>query len=111
MQTQPTELSEHARYFEAELDYVVANFSDISPRFRRTLRRIAALSILALSVGGQNPEQTSAGRVLDKLLFTMEKEWPEVTPMQLVAFTEWFDDALQQFSFSESELNAALLDF
>ena len=111
MQTQPTELSEHARYFEAELDYVTANFTNISLRFRRTLRRIAVLSLLALSVNGQNPTQTPAGRVLDKLLFAVEKEWPEVTPMQLVAFTEWFADAFQQFSLSESELNAALLGF
>ena len=111
MQTQPTETSALDRYLAAELDYVVANFSDISPRFRRTLRCIAALSLLAISANRQTPAQTPAGVALDKLLFTVEKEWPEVTPIQLVAFTEWFAAAFQQFSLSESELNAALLGF
>lgn len=111
MQTQTPETSELDRYLAAELDYVIASFSDISPRFRRTLRRIAVLSFLALSVNEQNPAQTPAGRVLDKLLFIVEKEWPEVTPMQLVAFTEWFAGVLEQFNLSEAGLADILRDF
>ena len=108
MQIQPTELSKCERYFEAELEYVVANFSDSSPRFRRTLRHIAVLSFQALVVDGQNPARTPAGRALDKLFFTVEKEWPEVTPKQLVAFTEWFAGAFKQFNLSGLELNTIL---
>lgn len=109
MQTQPTELS--ARYLEAELEYVVANFHDTSPRFRRTLRRTAALLLLALRVNEQNPAQTPVGMALNKLLFAVGKEWPEVTAVQIVAFTEWFADAFQQFNLSTSELNDIPLGF
>ena len=93
------------------MDYVTANFSDISPRFRRTLRRIAAFSLLALAANRQTPAQTPAGMALDKLLVALQNERPEITPMQLVAFTEWFADAFQRFSLSGPELNAALLGF
>lgn len=111
MQTQTPQTSELDRYLAAELDYVIANFSDTSPRFRRTLRRIAALSLLALSTNRQTPAQTTAGGALDKLLVALQKEWPEVTPMQLVVFTGWFADAFQQFNRFEPELTATLLGF
>ena len=110
MQTQPTETSALDRYLAAELNYVVANFSDISPRFRRILRRIAALSLLALSANRQTPAQTPAGVALDKLLVALQNERPEITSMQLVAFTEWFAGVFEQFNLSE-ELTALLLGF
>ena len=110
MQTQPTETSALDRYLAAELDYVVANFSDISPRFRRTLRRIAALSLLAISANRQTPAQTPAGMALDKSLVALQNERPEITVMQLVAFTEWFAGVFEQFNLSE-ELTAPLLGF
>jgi len=110
MQTQPTETSALDRYLAAELDYFVANFSDISPRLRRTLRRIAALSLLALSANRQTPAQTPAGMALDKLLAALQNEWPEITLKQLVAFTEWFAGVFEQFNISE-ELTAPLLGF
>lgn len=110
-QAQTPELSASERYLEAELDYVIANFSDISPRFRRTLRRIAVLTLLALDADPQLSAQTVAGRVLGKMLFAVEKEWPEVTAKQLVAFTEWFAGALEQFNFPEPELTILIRGF
>lgn len=111
MQTQPPETSALDRYLAAELDYVTANFSDISPRFRRTLRRIAALSLLALSANRQTPAQTPAGGALDKLLVALQNEWPEITMAQLVAFTAWFAGVFEQFNLFEPELTATLLGF
>lgn len=99
-----------AAYLDAELDYVIANFSDISPRFRRTLRCIAVFALLALSVDRQNPAQTHPGMAHDKLCFIVGKEWPEVTSKQLVAFVVWFANALDRFDIFESVLNATFLD-
>ena len=111
MQTEPTEISPRERYLEAELDYVIANFTNISLPLRLTLRRVAAFGILALDENEQNLGQTSYGKMLDKLLYAVEVKWPEITPMQLVNFTEWYAAAVQQFSLSESDFIANLRGF
>lgn len=110
MQTQTPQTSALNRYLAAELDYVIANFSDTSTRFRRTLRRIAALSFLALATNRQNPEHTAAGRSLDKTLLSVKKEWPGITQWQLFAFVKWFEGAFEQFNLSEAELADLLLN-
>lgn len=110
MQTQTPETSALERYFEAELEYVVANFSNTSPRFRRTLRRIAGLSFLALTTNRQNPEHTAAGRALDKTLLIVEQEWPGIPQWQLFVFVKWFECAFEQFNLSEAELADLLLN-
>lgn len=87
-----------AGYFDAELDYVIANFPVISAGFRLTLRRIAVLTHTALMQDRSNPQATRAGQASDRLLVCVLLEWPTIDVEKLADFTAWYFDALSNFN-------------
>ena len=96
------------QYLAAELDYVVANFPILSPRFRKRLRRIAALTIGAMAENPQNPQQTVFGKLVDLMILATLGEWPNVSVEQIGQFTSWYFDTVQQLNLSESDFQLLL---
>ena len=96
------------QYLAAELDYVVANFPILSPRFRKRLRRIAALMLIALAENPQNPQQTVFGKLADLMILATLDEWPNVSVEQIWQFTSWYFDTVQQLNLSESDFQLLL---
>lgn len=85
-------------YFDAELDYFIANFPVISAGFRLTLRRIAVLTHTALMQDRSNPQATRAGQTADLLIMRVLLEWPAIDVEKLANFTAWYLDALLNFN-------------
>jgi len=96
------------QYLAAELDYVVANFPILSPRFRKRLRRIAALTLIAMAENPQNPQQTVFGKLVDLMILATLDEWPNVSVEQIGQFTSWYFDTVQQLNLSESDFQLLL---
>ena len=96
------------QYLAAELDYVVANFPILSPRFRKRLRRIAALTIGAMAENPQNPQQTVFGKLANLMILATLDEWPNVSVEQIGQFTSWYFDTVQQLNLSESDFQLLL---
>lgn len=108
-QQSPTDTSvRREQYLVAELDYVVANFPILSPRFRKRLRRIAALTIIAMVKNQQNPQQTVFGRLVDIMILATLDEWPNVSVEQIGQFTSWYFDTARQLNLSESDFQLLL---
>lgn len=87
-----------AAYFDAELDYVIANFPVISAGFRVNLQRIAVLTYIALMRDRSNPQATRAGQTADILLVRVLLEWPAIDVEKIANFTAWYFDALGNFN-------------
>ena len=92
-----------AAYFDAELDYVIANFPVISAGFRVNLRRIAVLTYTALMRDRSNPQATRAGQTADILLVRVLLEWPAIDVEKIANFTAWYFDALGNFNLTFDE--------
>ena len=92
-----------AAYFDAELDYVIANFPVISAGFRLNLRRIAVLTYTALMRDRSNPQATRAGQTADILLVLILREWPAIDVEKIANFTAWYFDALDNFNLTFDE--------
>lgn len=108
-QQSPTDTSvRREQYLAAELDYVVANFPILSPRFRKRLRRIAALMLRAMAENQQNPQQTAFGKLVDIMLLATLDEWPNVSVEQIWQFTSWYFDTVGQLNLSESDFQLLL---
>ena len=108
-QQSPTDTSVlREQYLAAELDYVVANFPILSPRFRKRLRRIAALTIGAMAENPQNPQQTVFGKLANLMILATLDEWPNVSVEQIGQFTSWYFDTVQQLNLSESDFQLLL---
>ena len=108
-QQSPTDTSvRREQYLAAELDYVVANFPILSPRFRKRLRRIAALSLIAMAENPQNPQQTVFEKLADLMILATLDEWPNVSVEQIWQFTSWYFDTVQQLNLSESDFQLLL---
>ena len=108
-QQSPTDTSVlREQYLAAELDYVVTNFPVISPSFRKTLRRIATLTILAVAENKQNPRQTGPGKQVGSLVLATLAEWPDVSRKQLAQFASWYFDTVRQLNLSESDFQLLL---
>ena len=108
-QQSPTDTSvRREQYLAAELDYVVANFPILSPRFRKRLRRIAALTLIAMAENPQNPQQTVFGKLVDLMILATLDEWPNVSVEQIGQFTSWYFDTVQQLNLSESDFQLLL---
>lgn len=108
-QQSPTDTSvRREQYLVAELDYVVANFPILSPRFRKRLRRIAALTIIAMVKNPQNPQQTFFGKLVDIMILATLDEWPNVSVEQIGQFTSWYFDTARQLNLSESDFQLLL---
>ena len=111
-QQSPTDTSvRREQYLAAELDYVVANFPILSPRFRKRLRRIAALtlpSLIAMAENPQNPQQTVFEKLADLMILATLDEWPNVSVEQIGQFTSWYFDTVQQLNLSESDFQLLL---
>ena len=108
-QQSPTDTSvRREQYLAAELDYVVANFPILSPRFRKRLRRIAALTIGAMAENPQNPQQTVFGKLANLMILATLDEWPNVSVEQIGQFTSWYFDTVQQLNLSESDFQLLL---
>ena len=108
-QQSPTDTSvRREQYLAAELDYVVANFPILSPRFRKRLRRIAALTIVAMAENPQNQQQTVFGKLVDLMILATLDEWPNVSVEQIGQFTSWYFDTVQQLNLSESDFQLLL---
>ena len=108
-QQSPTDTSvRREQYLAAELDYVVANFPILSPRFRKRLRRIAALMLIAMAKNPQNPQQTVFGKLVDLMILATLDEWPNVSVEQIGQFTSWYFDTVQQLNLSESDFQLLL---
>lgn len=96
-------------YFDAELDYVIANFPVISAGFRLTLRRIAVLTYTALMQDRSSPQATRAGQEAALLLVRVLLEWPTIDLEKIANFTAWYFDALGNFNLTLDE-HLTLLD-
>ena len=96
------------QYLAAELDYVVANFPILSPRFRKRLRRIAALTLIAMAKNPQNPQQTVFGKLVNIMVLATLDEWPNVSLKQLDQFISWYFITVQQFNLSDSDVQLLL---
>ena len=111
-QQSPTDTSvRREQYLAAELDYVVANFPILSPRFRKRLRRIAALtlpSLIAMAKNPQNPQQTVFEKLADLMILATLDEWPNVSLKQLDQFISWYFITVQQFNLSDSDVQLLL---
>ena len=108
-QLQPADTSAlREQYLAEELDYITANFPVISPRFRRTLRRIATLTLFAVSENAQNPQQTRAGKVVDILLPDTSQEWPNITFEHVSEFTVWYAKAVSRLDLSAFDIQTLL---
>ena len=108
-QQSPTDTSvRRGQYLAAELDYVVANFPILSPRFRKRLRRIAALTLIAMAENPQNPQQTVFGKLVDLMILATLDEWPNVSVEQIGQFISWYFDTVQQFNLSDSDFQLLL---
>ena len=92
-----------AAYFDAELDYVIANFPVISAGFRVNLRRIAVLTCIALKEDRSNPQATRAGQAADRLIMRILLEWPAIDVEKIADFTAWYFDALDNFNLTFDE--------
>lgn len=92
-----------AAYFDAELDYVIANFPVISAGFRLNLRRIAVLTCAALREDGSNPQTTRAGQTTDLLLLRVLTKWPTITVEKIADFTAWFLNAVVDFNLTPAD--------
>lgn len=92
-----------AAYFDAELDYVIANFPVISVGFRSNLRRIAVLTYTALMQDRSNPQATRAGQAADLLLVRVLLEWPAIDVEKIADFTAWYLDAFFNFNLTPAE--------
>lgn len=90
-------------YFDAELDYVIANFPVISAGFRLNLRRIAVLTYAAVKQDRSNPQATRSGQTADLLLARVLREWPTIDVEKIAGFTAWYFDALSNFTLSPAE--------
>lgn len=90
-------------YFDAELDYVIANFPVISAGFRVNLRRIAVLTHTALMQDRSNPQATRAGQTADRLIMRVLLEWPAIDVEKLANFTAWYFDVLSNFNLTLDE--------
>ena len=97
-QLQPADTSAlREQYLAEELDYITANFPVSSPRFRRTLRRIATLTLF-----------TRAGEVVDILLLNSQQEWPNVTFEQTGEFVGWYAKAVSRLNLSMFDIKTLL---
>ena len=96
------------QYLAAELDYVVANFPIISRRFRKRLRHIATLTIIAVAKNPQNPQQTFLGKLVNIMVLATLDEWPNVSLKQLDQFISWYFITVQQFNLSDSDVQLLL---
>ena len=99
-----------AAYFDAELDYVIANFPVISSDFRVNLRRIAVLTYTALMRDRSNPQATRAGQTADILLVRVLLEWPAIDVEKIANFTAWYIKAVVDFNLTPAEYST-LLEF
>lgn len=97
-----------AAYFDAELDYVIANFPVISAGFRVNLRRIAVLTYIALMRDRSNPQATHAGQTADILLVRVLLEWPAIDVEKIANFTAWYSDALFNFNLTPADQRTIL---
>lgn len=108
-QQSPTETSVLSeQYLAAELDYVFANFPVISLRFRKRLRRIATLMLLARVENPQDPQQTFHGKLVDVMALATLTEWPNVSLWQLGQFAAWYLETARQLNLSESDFQLLL---
>lgn len=92
-----------AAYFDAELDYVIANFPVISAGFRLNLRRIAVLTCTAIRKDRTNPQATRAGQTADLLLLHVFTEWPAITEEKIAEFTRWYADTVFALNLTPAE--------
>ena len=97
-----------AAYFDAELDYVIANFPVISAGFRANLRRIAVLTCTAFKEDGSNPQTTRAGQAADRLILRVLLEWPAIDVEKIANFTAWYFDALDNFNLTPADQRTIL---
>ena len=95
-----------AAYFDAELDYVIANFPVISAGFRLNLRRIAGLTCTAQD--RSNPQATRAGQTADRLIMCILLEWPAIDVEKIANFTAWYFDALGNFNLTPADQRTIL---
>lgn len=95
-------------YFDAELDYVIANFPVISAGFRLTLRRIAVLTHAAFKQDRSNPQATRPGQTADLLLVRVLREWPTIDVEKIADFTAWYIDAFYNFNLTPAEHHTLL---
>ena len=108
-QQSPTDTSVlREQYLAAELDYVVANFPIISLRFRKRLRRIAPLTIIAVAENPQNPRQTFLGKLVNIMVLATLDEWPNVSLKQLDQFISWYFITVRQLNLSDSDVQLLL---
>ena len=92
-----------ATYFDAELDYVIANFPVISFDFRQNLRLITVLTGMAFQKNKNNPRATGAGRTADLLIAHTLTEWPAVTKEKIANFTLWHANAVSSLRLTPAE--------
>ena len=97
-----------AAYFDAELDYVIANFPVISAGFRLNLRRIAVLTYTAWMQDRSNPQATRAGQAADILLVRILLEWPTIDVEKIANFTAWFLNAIADLNLTPADQRTIL---
>ena len=97
-----------AAYFDAELDYVIANFPVISYDFRVNLRRIAVLTCTALKQDRSNPQATCAGQAADCLIMSILLEWPTIDEEKIANFTAWFLNAIADLNLTPADQRTIL---
>jgi len=97
-----------AAYFDAELDYVIANFPVISYDFRVNLRRIAVLTCTALKQDRSNPQATRAGQTADRLIMCILLEWPAIDVEKIANFTAWFLNAIADLNLTPADQRTIL---
>lgn len=90
-------------YFDAELDYVIANFPVISAGFRQNLRLIAVLTGMAFQKNENNPRATGAGRTADLLIAHTLTEWPAITVEKIADFTLWYANAVSNLRLTPAD--------
>ena len=95
-----------AAYFDAELDYVIANFPVISAGFRLNLRRIAGLTCTAQD--RSNPQATRAGQAADRLIMRILLEWPTIDEEKIANFTAWFLNAIADLNLTPADQRTIL---
>ena len=97
-----------AAYFDAELNYVIANFPVISAGFRLNLRRIAACVYTARREDASNPQTTRAGQAADILLLRVLIEWPTSTVEKITDFITWFLNVIADLNLTPAECRTLL---
>ena len=95
-------------YFDAELDYVIANFPVVSAGFRLTLRCIAVLTGLAILEDENNAQATNAGRMCNRLIENTLTEWPAVTEEKIAHFAQWYANAVFDLNLTHADRRTLL---